>query len=71
MPDGPGLDGLDDRVCRTEHRAACKASHDRAAAVDAGEGPVHGVAAQLQRLFNDRREVLFFADVDEFRVRYD
>ena len=70
MPDRAGLDCLDDLLCRTEHRAARKAGHERATAVDAGKGLVLGVTAKFQSLFDDGCEVLFLADVDEFGVRY-
>ena len=68
MADLAGVDGLDHLVGHTQYRAAGKARRNRAAAVDAGERLVLGIAAQFQRLFDDRREVLVRANMLEFRI---
>ena len=70
MPDGAGLYRFDHLVRHAQHRAAGESGHDRGAAVDAGERPVLGIAAQLQSLLNNRREVLIFANVGNFGIGY-
>ena len=64
------LYGLDDFVCRTEHRTACKSCGHRSAAVYAGEFFVLIIAAKLKSLFNDGRKILFPADVNHFGIGY-
>ena len=61
---------LDHLIRHAKHRAMTEAGHDRAAAVDTGERLVLVVAAKLQRLFDDRGEILIFADVGDFGVGY-
>ena len=70
MPDRARLDRLNDLICHSKHRTAGKASHNRAAAVDAGEGFILGITAQLQSLFDHRGEDLVCSDVHHFGVRY-
>ena len=68
VPDRAGFHGPDHLLRRAEHRAAREAGRDRAAAVDAGEDAVGGIAAQRERLFDDRGEVLVRADVGDPRI---
>ena len=70
MPNRAGLDRLDDLICHAKYRATGKASRDGAAAVDAGEGFILGITAQLQSLFNHRGKVLICSDVRHFGVRH-
>ena len=70
MLDGALLDRVDDRVGDREHRALREAGRHGRAAIDASEVLGLGIAAQLEGLLDDRREILVGADVRAIRERH-
>ena len=69
MANRTGFDSVYHLIGSAQNRAVSKAGCHGMPAVDAGKRLIFRIAAQLQRLFDDRREIAFLINVHHFRIR--
>ena len=71
MLDRPSLYRFNDGIGNRQHCMMGKTGHHLFAAVDSGKMLIFRIAAEKNRLFNDWRKVLVFADMHDFRIGND
>ena len=69
MTNRTGFDSIYYLIGSAQNRAVSEAGCHGMPAIDAGKRLIVGIAAQLQRFFDDRREIAGFINVHHFRIR--